>query len=77
MESLPNEIVNKIKYYNSHPCADIIKQSFRDDGMCECMPKFITLGYWAFIPLIKRGTNGRQIENDYDEYWKPYQYYFL
>jgi len=28
MVSLPDEIVNKINLYNSHPCADIIKQSF-------------------------------------------------
>lgn len=70
MESLPDEIVNKIQLYNSHPCADIIKQSFRDDEWF--FPKFTYLAYFGFKPLTQSGTNGRQIHLDYDGYWSPW-----
>tara|TARA_R100000951_G_C2597595_1_gene167139 strand:- start:105 stop:335 length:231 start_codon:yes stop_codon:yes gene_type:complete len=71
---LPDEIVSKIMLYNSHPTADIIKEWFKDDN--PDISKFCFLGYFAFKPLIKSGTNGRQIHDDYDEYWDEFNWYF-
>ena len=67
---LPNMIVSKIMLYVSHPIADIIKEWFKDD--VPWVSKFTQLGYWGFIPLIKRGSNGRKIEIDFEKYWEEY-----
>ena len=64
----------KLKKPNKHPCAVIINEWFKDDS--PFLAKFCYLGYFAFIPLIKYGTNGRKIHNDYDEYWAKYQKYY-
>tara|TARA_Y100000389_G_C17338150_1_gene451791 strand:+ start:101 stop:328 length:228 start_codon:yes stop_codon:yes gene_type:complete len=68
MERLPDEIKNKIMLYNSTPSADIIKDWFKDD--VSVVSKFIHLGYCGFIPLIQFGTNGRQIQSDYEGFWE-------
>ena len=65
---------HNIKTNNPHPCAVIINEWFKDD--VQFLAKFCYLGYFAFTPLIKYGTNGRKIHNDFDEYWAKYQKYF-
>jgi len=49
MVSLPDEIVNKIKLYNSHPCADIIRNCDKpyDVGY---LPMFTKLNSWDTHP---------------------------
>tara|TARA_A100001201_G_scaffold142457_1_gene140726 strand:+ start:4555 stop:4971 length:417 start_codon:yes stop_codon:yes gene_type:complete len=58
----------------THPCAQIIKYWFKDHN--PKISKFCFLGYFGFTPLIKCGTNGRQIHNDYEDYWSKFEYYF-
>ena len=68
---LPDEIVSKIMLYNSHPAADMMKDRFKDDA--TWVSKFVYLRYYEGVPLIKCGSNGRQIHRDYDEYWEEFQ----
>ena len=70
MNKLPNEIINIIMRYNSSPCADIIKEHFKND--VPYVSKFVYLRYFGFLPLTQFGSNGRQIHNEYDEYWQEW-----
>ena len=68
---LPDAMISKILTYNTHPVADIIRHHFKDD--VPWVSKFVYLGYYGFIPLIKCGSNGRKIHFDYEEYWEDYE----
>jgi len=67
-------IVKEAKPKSIHPCAKIIKDSFKGDN--PHLSKFVFLGYFGFTPLTKCGTNARQIHNEYDEYWSKFEHYF-
>jgi len=51
----------------THPCAKIVKDRFKDTHPSRS--QFMYLRYFAFKPLTKCGTNGRQIHIDYDKYY--------
>ena len=66
MESLPDELVNKIMLYNSHPCADIIKEKRQiyslDDKMCD--EEFFDDYLWRCVVLQFESEFGCLVDDD-------------
>ena len=81
MTDLPDDVWMEIKEYliapkkpeTPHPNVHILNEWWWDYDTPR--PLFRNLMYFGFYPLTKSGTNGRQIHNDYDDYWRPYIVY--
>tara|TARA_R100001079_G_scaffold106693_1_gene75044 strand:- start:3997 stop:4386 length:390 start_codon:yes stop_codon:yes gene_type:complete len=69
MVSLPDEIVDKIKLYNSHPCADILRDFY--DGQPAIMELKQVGNYPYWLGLGYGWCSGKDII--YDDYFYFYE----
>ena len=80
---LPYDVWGEIKEFvlipkktnTPHPNAYIMKKEIEELDYCPCYSRFnlfTHLNYYATFPLTNFGTNGRNIHNDYDIIWRPF-----